>query len=376
MPQAEGVGWMKAALERVAATAPVPDARRALRLYDLLARQTQIGHRVTSLEDYTHRDWGRMTLFASPHAGDGLAPDAHAWHQVPLEARMEVFARTADALAAAAFAGDAEAPDALVQVSCTGYESPNAVQRLVAARGWQDRTRVLHIGHMGCYAALPATALAADLAQASAARHTAARAGAEDTAPDARVAVLLVELCTLHHRPETTDVEQIVQQCLFADGAARVDVTAHPRPGAFALLDHAETIVPDTLGEMTWRVADGAFLMTLSRDVPRHIEARVGEVLGVFLARHGLAPQDVDVFAVHPGGPRVIESTAEALGLPEQKTRHSREVLFARGNMSSATLPHIWDAVARDASLPAGALVCSVAFGPGLTVAANLMRKG
>ena len=42
MEQADGVAWMKAALRRVAETEPVPDLDRALRFYDLLARQSHI----------------------------------------------------------------------------------------------------------------------------------------------------------------------------------------------------------------------------------------------------------------------------------------------------------------------------------------------
>ena len=384
LEQADGIAWMKAALRRASAAAPLPDVDRALRFYDLLSRKSQIEHRVTALDDYTHRDWDRMRLHSAPALGDGqpaaTGPGASPWYQADLGRRMDLFAETAEAVARDAFAGDAEAPDAVVQVSCTGYDSPSAVQRAVAERGWGDRTRVLSVGHMGCYAALPALATAADLVTAAAARRaTAPLAGAasgDDAA--ARAAVLLVELCTLHHHPATVDPEQIVQQCLFADGAARLDVSATPEGSAsptFALLDHAEALIPDTLGEMTWRPSGVAFQMTLSRRVPDHIREHVAGVMGRFLGRHGLAVPDVDVWAVHPGGPRVIESTAEALGVDDDRARHSHAVLRDRGNMSSTTLPHIWDRIARDESVPPGALVASVAFGPGLTVAANLMRK-
>ena len=365
---------MKAALRRIATERSVPDLDRALRLYDLLARRSSIDSRVTALEDYTHQDWDRMRVHVAPPSGDGQAPaDAHPWYQAPLDARMEVFAETARDIARAAFAGDVEAPDAVIQVSCTGYDSPTAVQRVVAEHGWQD-ARVLNIGHMGCYAALPAVAAAADLVMATCARQAASVGG--DGPADAHAAVFLAEFCTLHHDPATTDVEQIVQQCLFADGAARLDVTARPRPGAFALLDHVETILPDTLDEMTWRASSPAFRMTLSRDVPQHIHERVGSLVESLLSRHGLAVPDVGVFAVHPGGPRVIEQTSEALGLADGASRHSRAVLRERGNMSSTTLPHIWERIASDESVEDGALVCSVAFGPGLTATANLMRKG
>ena len=174
---------------------------------------------------------------------------------------------------------------------------------------------------------------------------------------------------------DATEIEVVVQQCLFADGAARLDVTAQKPSGrSFALLDHHEALVPDTLDEMTWGLADGAFAMTLSRRVPDHIREGVGDVVSGFLARHGLTVDDVDLAAIHPGGPRVIEATAEALGFSDEQTRHSRAVLAQRGNMSSTTLPHIWAGIAADAEVADGDLVLSLAFGPGLTIAANLLR--
>ena len=369
--QQEGVAWMKAALRRIAGERPVPDLDRALRLYDLLARRSSIDTRVTALDDYTHQDWDRMRVHAAPPSGDGLAAPGAPWYQAPLDGRMEVFAETARGIAERAFADDTDAPDALLQVSCTGYDSPTASQRVAVEKGWAE-TRMLHIGHMGCYAALPAVATAADLVASAVSRQLVA--AGDDAPADAHAAILLVEMCTLHHDPATTDVEQIVQQCLFADGAARVDVTAQPRPGAFALLDHIETILPSTLDQMTWRASSPAFRMTLSRDVPQHIHAHVGALVETLLARNGLTIPDVGVFAIHPGGPRVIEQTAEALGLADDAVRHSQAVLRERGNMSSTTLPHIWARIAADGAVTPGTLVCSVAFGPGLTATANLMR--
>jgi predicted naringenin-chalcone synthase len=370
VPQPEGVAWMKAALRRVAEARPVPGLDGALRIYDALGRGAAVGARTTCLDDYTHRDWDRMRLLAEAPSGDGqAAPDAVApWYRAPLDGRMAVFSETALALARDAFAGDPDGagPDLLVQVSCTGYDTPTAVQRVAVEKGWTTGTRVLHLGHMGCHAALPTVALAADAVRGV--RSPSARRGA-------RAALFLVELCTLHHDPAATNAEQLVQQTLFADGAARVDVgTERPPVRAFALLDHAEALLPGTEEAMTWRVADAAFRMTLSRDVPRHIEANLARAVARLLDPHGLAVADVAAWAVHPGGSRVIERVAAALALPDEAVRHSRRVLFERGNMSSATIPHVWAAMLSDEALPPGALVGSVAFGPGLTVVMSLMQ--
>ncbi|HLA63708.1 MAG TPA: 3-oxoacyl-[acyl-carrier-protein] synthase III C-terminal domain-containing protein [Rhodothermales bacterium] len=385
--QAQGVAWMKEAMERAAPAAGLdPDElARARRYYALLERATPIRSRVTCVHDYTHTDWDAMTLWRE---GDGKP-----WYEAPLERRTAIFAETALALARAAFEGEAEAPDLLMQVSCTGYDSPTALQRLAVERGWMG-ARLLHLGHMGCYAALPAVATAADLVAAETARRRApvpvggdggglplvapiggdGAPAAADEGDDVRAVILLVELCSLHHHPTALDPEHIVQQALFADGAARVDVSASPLAGGFALLDHAEALVPGSLDAMTWAVADGAFKMTLARSVPNHLRDHLAPVVGAFLAGHGLTVADVPLWAVHPGGPKIIESSAEALGLSEASVRHSHAVLAARGNMSSTTLPHIWAAMADDPEVRPGSLVVSLAYGPGLTVAMSLME--
>ena len=377
VPQVDGVAWMKEALARGAPAAGLDEAAvtRAGRYYDLLDRATSIRSRTTSLDDYTHTDWDRMTLWAP----DNGSP----WYEPSLERRTAAFAETALSLARETLGEDLFPPDVLVQVSCTGYDSPNAIQRVAVERGW-NQVQTIHLGHMGCYAALPAVAMAADLVAAETARRPAgvpsSGDGADVESADPRATIMLVELCTLHLRPTTIDSEQIVQQALFADGAARIDVTPEARGDTpvrgFDLIDHAEVLVPDSLDAMTWRVADGAFRMTLSRAIPEFLRRSLPPAVTEFLAGHGLTTDDVPYWAVHPGGPKIIESSADALGLSEASVRHSQSVLASRGNMSSATLPHIWSEIATDPDVESGALVVSLAFGPGLTVAMNLMVVG
>jgi predicted naringenin-chalcone synthase len=54
---------------------------------------------------------------------------------------------------------------------------------------------------------------------------------------------------------------------------------------------------------------------------------------------------------------------------------HSRAVLKACGNMSSATLPHVWAGMLTDAEVLPDTLITSLAFGPGLTLYGTMLRK-
>jgi predicted naringenin-chalcone synthase len=129
---------------------------------------------------------------------------------------------------------------------------------------------------------------------------------------------------------------------------------------------------------MTWAVAEFGFRMSLSRDVPSKIANSIRGFLERLFAQggeHYLESKPVTVFAIHPGGPKIIDTVQELLDISNDQTTQSRAVLFERGNMSSATLPHIWSKIIEDDNVKSGTLVASLGFGPGLTMAGALFRK-
>lgn len=353
LEQKQSIAWLMKALQHARG-----ETSRALNLYERFLSNAHIGSRHSVLADFTHENWDRMELFKPDQRIDGTVT---SWFAPPLERRMQVFARESLEMAQIAFRDVHEPPSCLIEVSCTGYDAPYPSQKILLKKGWQNSTRLLKLGHMGCYASVPALNLAADLVRAQ-----------DDERP---VSILSSELCTLHLAPRATDADQIVANILFADGAARLDLSRVPSPGSLALIDHAETLIPETEACMTWILADSCFRMTLSKKVG----FKIGEVLknqvDTFLHRNGLKRDDIACFAIHPGGPLIIEMVQRMLELEEEKVCHSKTVLKEYGNMSSSTIPHIWAAMQKDKGVAAGALIVSLAFGPGLTLIMNLLAK-
>jgi predicted naringenin-chalcone synthase len=119
---------------------------------------------------------------------------------------------------------------------------------------------------------------------------------------------------------------------------------------------------------MTWITADFGMKMTLSRQVPEKITANVRgfvtDLCRVSNLDMGILSEVVG--AIHPGGPRIIDAVSRDLELNETQVAESRYVLRNYGNMSSATLPHIWKEVLDRRER--GTKVLSLAFGPGLTM--------
>jgi len=286
-----------------------------------------------------------------------------------LSARMDAFAEMADRAFTELYTsgtGETEAaPDEILHVTCTGYASPSAGQKLIEERKWHEQTHLTHIYHMGCYASLPAMRVAAGFLASSSPQET-------------RCDLVHTEVCTLHLNPLRHDAEQLVVQSLFADGYIRYSLSQSGEgvESGFTVLGFLERLIPDSLEDIGWIPGDFGMRMTLSRNVPDKIALVLESFLTALAAECKCSRDDLReaVYAVHPGGPRILDKVGEWLNLVPSQLQASREILFERGNMSSATLPHIWDRLLQNPQTKPGTLVVSLAFGPGLTIYGSLMR--
>ncbi|TFD91270.1 type III polyketide synthase [Cryobacterium serini] len=280
----------------------------------------------------------------------------------------------------------------VVTVSCTGFYAPGPDYMLVRELGLKASTQRYHLGFMGCYAAMPALRTAKQFVEAD---------------PNAVVLVVSAELCSLHLRT-SSDPDTIVASSLFSDGAAAGIVSARaPLPGEKALgLDLFETVItPVGEGDMAWKIGDEGFEMILSTYVPHIIDEHIEGALAPLFARDAsitaqlaaplsedtsavggsvgarvltLAPPAslssvIEHWAIHPGGRSILDKTEAKLGLRTDQLNPSRETLRTNGNMSSATILFVMKYILDDAATADGERVCSMAFGPGLTVESGLM---
>lgn len=285
-------------------------------------------------------------------------------------ARGQVFADIVDGYFEQEFASESQPPSELIHVTCTGYVAPSGAQRMVANKGWGALTQVTHAYHMGCYAAFPAIRMAAG--------HFGIPAAFGTSGAERRVDIVHTELCTLHLDPSDHSAEQCVVQSLFADGFVRYSLRQTTGGPGLELLAQSEQILPNSAGSMTWTVGDFGMHMTLTRDVPDRIADALRPFVTDLFAKSGLNLGDAlrrAVVAVHPGGPKIIDRVREVLELDPTQVQASRDVLFDYGNMSSATLPHVWQRILADENLRPGTIVLSLAFGPGLSVCGGLFRK-
>jgi len=261
-------------------------------------------------------------------------------------------AAISDALAAASLAP--EDIGLFAVCSCTGYVTPGLDILLARDLGMAPDTQRLFIGHMGCYAALPGLGTVANYV----------------TATDRPALLLCCELTSLHAQPPSADAEQIVSHALFADAAVATVVVPDTGSGLHVVEVASVTDVA-TADHMTWDVTDLGFRMGLSARVPDVLSEHVAPLVDDLLTRNGLTRDDIDGWAVHPGGPRILDVIDQQLALPPGALDESRGVLAEHGNCSSPTVLIVLDAIMRRPQPPRRVMM--LAFGPGLTLYAVLL---
>ena len=292
-------------------------------------------------------------LRPSGDGGEGAALDANSFYirgTFPsTAARMRLFEAQAPALAEATverlgLGADRSRISHLLVTSCTGLSAPGVELDLIQRCRLPTSIERTTIGFMGCYAAINALKLARHIVRSE---------------PSARVLVVNLELCALHFQ-ETFDLEQVLCFLLFSDGCAACLVTADPQ--GIALDDFKAMILPNTRELMAWTIRDFGFDMVLSGRVPAAIHdairARSNEILAA-------TPADlIDLWAIHPGGRTILDAVQAALDLRPAALAASRDILRRYGNMSSATVMFVLNALMHSAAK--GAHGCAMSFGPGL----------
>ncbi len=240
----------------------------------------------------------------------------------------------------------------LITVSCTGQFLPGLDTVLVKELGLHTEVNRIPLNFLGCAAGLKAICMAKELAAAHSAN---------------TVLIVSVELCTLHIQP-SSDREALYGASFFGDGSSACvvgDSSVHARRGIFELGKARSVLFSDCAEHMVWEVEDYGFDLFLSTDIPKligkFVPAEVKKVIG--------GNTENSLWAIHPGGKGIIDTLAQIFNLTEEQTEASRSVLRHYGNMSSATILFVLDAMRRQLAandtIEANGL--ALAFGPGLT---------
>jgi 3-oxoacyl-[acyl-carrier-protein] synthase III len=166
---------------------------------------------------------------------------------------------------------------------------------------------------------------------------------------------------------------------LFGDGAGAIVLEAQESDGSLASPGvitsklrsdgrHRAKLFVDG-GPSTTRTV--GHLRMEGKEVFKHAVGMVTDVIKACFEDAGVTAADIDWFVPHQANRRIIDASADKLGLAREKVVVTVD---RHGNTSAASIPLALDAAVSDGRIKAGDLVMIEAMGGGFTWGAALVR--
>ncbi len=270
-----------------------------------------------------------------------------AWIETALEIGEKALCR---ALAAAGV--EPSDLSAIFCTSITGIAAPSIDARLINRMGLSPQIKRIPIFGLGCVAGAACISRAADYVRGF---------------PNQVAAVLSIELCSLTLQLDDISMAHLISAMLFGDGAAAAVITGsdtkHTGP---EILATKSVFYPNTERVMGWDISEKGFHIVLSPEVPDTVTRNLGKDVDAFLAEQSLSRSDIKSWVMHTGGPKVLEATAEALGLTAKDLAASWESLRKVGNISSTSVMLVLEDVYKNRRPAPGSHSILAAMGPGV----------
>jgi 3-oxoacyl-[acyl-carrier-protein] synthase-3 len=156
---------------------------------------------------------------------------------------------------------------------------------------------------------------------------------------------------------------------IFADGAgaAVVGPTGPDEPSGIGPVvwgsagDQAQKIIIEGRNGKLWQDGQAVFRWATTAMAPVALEA---------CRRAGVTPADISAFVPHQANLRIIEAIAKKLGIPRERVADD---IITAGNTSSASIPLALSRMAEQGRLRPGTPALLIAFGAGLSYAAQVI---
>lgn len=221
----------------------------------------------------------------------------------------------------------------LVVVSSTGFLGPSLDCELIKTLGLPRSCDRALVGFMGCAAAMNGYRIAMDYANAH---------------PGMNALLVCVEISSVHSTFKDA-INDAILHAIFSDGAAACVITSElveniPK-GTLAIVDTHGWLMEGTEDGITLAINDDGISCTLSKFLPQYIAKNMGGFVDDFLQKHNYTRNDVDFWAIHPGGRRIIEEAQNGLGVTEAQAADSWHVLDTYGNMLSPSVMFVLERI-------------------------------
>ncbi|KAJ8748899.1 hypothetical protein K2173_013332 [Erythroxylum novogranatense] len=253
----------------------------------------------------------------------------------------------------------------IVYVSSSEIRLPGGDLYLASQLGLRNDVGRVMLYFLGCYGGVTGLRVAKDIAENN---------------PGSRVLLTTSETTIIGFRPPSkARPYDLVGAALFGDGAAAAIVGANPLPGKespFMELNYAvQQFLPGTQNVIDGRLTEGGINFKLGRDLPQKIEENIEGFCRKLMSKSGVSEFNDLFWAVHPGGPAILNRLESTLKLSSEKLECSRRALMDYGNVSSNTVIYVIEYMREQLKKSGEEWGLALAFGPGITFEGILLRS-
>lgn len=247
--------------------------------------------------------------------------------------------------------------DAVIVATCTHTMQTPAIATMIAHELGAQGPAAFDIS-AACAGFSHAVANASDMVRAGTARH-----------------VLVIGAEVLSEMTSRTDRGTAF---IFGDGAGAVVVTGSDVPGIGPVVWGSDGEQYDAIRQsVDWRevlASESPEMPFIQMDGPavfRWASFAMAKVAQQALDRTGITVDDIDVFVPHQANMRIIDAMARAMRLPE-RVQIARDIA-EQGNTSAASIPLALHRMVEEGTARSGDTALLVAFGAGLSYAAQVV---
>ncbi|KAM7268722.1 hypothetical protein ACFE04_010888 [Oxalis oulophora] len=261
----------------------------------------------------------------------------------------------------------------LVCTTATGIEMPGLDYQLTKLLNLNPTVQRYMYYQQGCYSGAAALRSAKDLAENN---------------PGSRVLVVCSELLTtmFFHGPSEKELDHLVGNVIFGDGAASVIIGSDPdleieRP-LFQMESAKQRLIPESEGVLGANLREMGATYYITPKVPGLIGDNIEGNMAEAFKDIGISDWNKLFYIVHPGGPAILNKVKEKLSLNDDKLKASFNVLTNFGNMGGPSVIFALNDM-RKRALEEGSATTGdglewgvlVGLGPGVTMETIVLRS-
>ncbi|XP_019057386.1 PREDICTED: type III polyketide synthase B [Tarenaya hassleriana] len=261
----------------------------------------------------------------------------------------------------------------VVYVSSSEARLPGGDLYLAKGLGLSPDTHRVLLYFIGCSGGVAGLRVAKDIAENN---------------PGSRVLLATAETTIIGFKPPSAERPyDLVGVALFGDGAGAMIIGSDPDPvhekPLFELHTAIQNFLPETEKTIVGRLTEEGINFKLARELPQIIEDNVENFCSKLMKVAGLTPDDYNqmFWAVHPGGPAILNRMEKRLDLSPEKLSPSRRALMDYGNASSNSIVYVLEYLleesrkAKNEDERGEEWGLILAFGPGVTFEGILARN-